>query len=213
MVALEPPPPPPLVCIDPGHGRRANLATEPIGPGSRIRKPKDSGGTPGEASVVLAVSKKAGTLLLDRGVRVALTRTGPDFTYGARGNADRARFCNRRGAALMVRVHADGSEDRRRHGVATLYPAWRRGWTDDVYRPSRRAAGIVQRAVVRATGAADRGLVARGDLTGFNWSNVPVVLVETGFMTNASERRRLTSSRYQWRVARGLADGAAAFLG
>ena len=212
MVALEPPPPPPLVCIDPGHARRANLGTEPIGPGSRIRKAKDSGGTPGEAAVVLAIGKKARTLLLDRGFRVAMTRTGPGFRYGGGGNADRARFCNRRGAAIMLRVHADGSEDRRRHGVATLYPAWRRGWTDDVYRPSRRAAGIVQRTVVRATGSADRGVGARRDLTGFNWANVPVVLVETGFMTNAVERRRLTSSRYQWRVARGLANGATAFL-
>jgi N-acetylmuramoyl-L-alanine amidase len=212
-VALPlPPPPPPLVCIDPGHGRRANLETEPIGPGSRVRKAKDSGGTPGEAAVVLAIGKKAGALLLEHGFRVALTRTGRDFTYGAGGNADRAQFCNRRRAALMLRVHADGSADRRRNGVATLYPARRRGWTDDVYGPSRRAAGIVQRAVVRATGAADRGLAARGDLTGFNWANVPAVLVETGFMTNRAERRRLTSSRYQWRVARGLASGATAFL-
>ena len=202
----------PLVCLDPGHGRRANLATEPIGPGSSIRKAKDSGGTPGEAAVVLRIGRKTRAILRERGFRVAMTRTGPDFTYGARGNADRARFCNRRGAAVMVRIHADGSPDPDRHGVSTLYPARRRGWTDDVYRPSVRAARLLQRAVVRATGAADRGLVRRGDLTGFNWADVPVVLVETGFMTNPAERRRLTSSGYQWRVARGLANGAAAFL-
>jgi len=65
--------------------------------------------------------------------------------------------------------------------------------------------------VIRRTGAADRGLVARGDLTGFNWANVPVILVETGFMTNPAERARLESTRYQWKVARGLAAGAAAF--
>ncbi|MGH3093489.1 MAG: N-acetylmuramoyl-L-alanine amidase, partial [Gaiellaceae bacterium] len=46
---------------------------------------------------------------------------------------------------------------------------------------------------------------------GFNWANVPVILVETGFMTNPRERRRLESRRYQWRVARGLAAGVSLF--
>jgi N-acetylmuramoyl-L-alanine amidase len=201
----------PLMCLDPGHASRPNLTTEPIGPGSSVRKIKDGGGAPGEATVVLQIAWKARTVFLRRGYRVAMTRTGPRFTYGAGGNVDRARFCNRRRAALMLRIHADGSTDRRAHGVSTLYPAWRRGWTDDIFRPSRRAARLVQRRVVRWTGAANRGLSRRGDLTGFNWANVPVVLVETGFMTNPTERRRLRSSRYQWRVARGLAAGAAAF--
>jgi N-acetylmuramoyl-L-alanine amidase len=205
-----PPPPPPLVCLDPGHSRRPNLETEPIGPGSSARKVKDGGGAPGEAVVVLQIARKTRSILLARGYRVAMTRAGPDFTYGAGGNVDRARFCNRRRAALMLRIHADGSTNASLHGVSTLYPAWRRGWTDDVYRPSRTAARLVQRSLVRATGAADRGVVARGDLTGFNWANVPVVLAETGFLTNPTERRRLQTARYQWRVARGLADGAAA---
>jgi N-acetylmuramoyl-L-alanine amidase len=201
----------PLVCLDAGHSSRPNLGTEPIGPGSRTRKVKDGGGTAGEAAVVLQIARKTRTLLLRRGLRVAMTRTGADFTRGAGGNVDRARFCNRLRAALMLRIHADGSSDPRRHGVSTLHPARRRGWTDDVYAPSLRAARLVHRAVLRATGAADRGLVPRGDLTGFNWANVPVVLAETGFMTHRAERRRLTSARYQWRVARGLARGAAAF--
>ena len=208
----EPPPPPPLVCLDPGHSAHPPLGTEPIGPGSSIRKANDSGGTPGEVVVVLQIANKTRTLLLERGLRVAMTRTGPDFTYGERGNVDRARFCNRRSAALMLRIHADGATDRSRHGISTLYPAWHAGWTNDIYRPSLRAARIVQRQLIAATGARDRGLSRRGDLTGFNWANVPVILTETGFMTNPTERRRLTSTRYQWRVARGLTRGAARFL-
>ena len=204
--------PPPLVCLDPGHSSHPNPGTEPIGPGSSIRKLKDSGGTAGEARVVLQIARKTERALEARGYRVAATRTGPDFTYGRGGNADRARFCNARDAALMIRIHADGSTNRALHGASTLYPAWHRGWTDDVYRPSLRAARLVQRALVRATGAADRGLVPRGDLTGFNWANVPVVLVETGFLTNARERRKLTRTPYQWRVARGLTRGAHAFV-
>ncbi len=140
-----------------------------------------------------------------------MTRTGPDFTYGERGNVDRARFCNRRGAALMLRIHADGSSDPSRRGVSTLYPARRRGWTDDIYAPSLRAAKAIQPWLARMTGALDLGLVQRSDLTGFNWADVPVVLVETGFMSNRTEAARLRSSAYQWRVARGLVRGVATF--
>jgi N-acetylmuramoyl-L-alanine amidase len=201
----------PLVCLDPGHSIPPNSGTEPIGPGSSIRKIKDGGGAAGESKVVLQIAWKTRRVLLDKGYRVAMTRTGPTFTYGNGGNIARANFCNRRGAALMLRIHADGSTDPSRHGAATLYPKWHRGWTDDIFRPSLRAARRVQAKLVARTGAADLGLVARGDLTGFNWANVPVVLVETGFMTNPRERRRLTSAPDQWRVARGLAAGAAAF--
>ncbi|MEO8289896.1 MAG: N-acetylmuramoyl-L-alanine amidase [Gaiellaceae bacterium] len=201
----------PVICIDPGHASEPNLTTEPIGPGSSIRKMKDGGGTAGEASVVLQIGKKLRLTLMERGYSVVMTRTTMEFTLGNGGNIARAQFCNRHAAALMIRIHADGSTDPSRHGAATLYPAWHAGWTADILPESRRAAGLLQARLVARTGAADLGLVARGDLTGFNWANVPVVLAETGFMTNARERARLTSAAYQWRVAKGLANGAAAF--
>jgi N-acetylmuramoyl-L-alanine amidase len=204
-----------LICLDPGHGTPPAIGrqVEPIGPGSKVLKIKDGGGAPGEAVVALAIAKRARRLLLARGYRVAMTRTGPTIRLGnGDGNIARARFCNRRHAALMVRIHADGSSDRSLHGVSTLVPAWHRGWTDDVYRPSVRAGRALQKAVVRSTGSADRGLVQRSDLTGFNWADVPVVLVEAGFLSNPTERRRLQTGAYQQRVALGLARGVAAFV-
>jgi N-acetylmuramoyl-L-alanine amidase len=202
-----------LICLDPGHGTPPAIGrqTEPIGPDSSIRKIKDGGGANGEAAVALAIARKTRTLLLRRGYRVAMTRTGPVFRYGSGGNVARAQFCNRRGAALMLRIHADGSTDASRHGVSTLYPALHKGWTDDIYGASLRAARLIQRSTVAATGARDLGLVRRGDLTGFNWANVPAILAETGFMTNAAERRLLQSGAYQWKVARGFTAGVAAF--
>jgi N-acetylmuramoyl-L-alanine amidase len=205
---------PALVCIDPGHGTPPAVGRqrEPVGPGSRTLKIKDGGGAPGEAEVALVIARRTRALLLRRGLRVAMTRTGPTFRYRSGGNIARAEFCNRRHAALMLRIHADGSTDTSRHGVSTLYPAWHRGWTDDVYTASLRAARLVQRSIVRATGADDLGLAARSDLTGFNWANVPVVLVETGFLTNVRERRLLHSPSYQQRIGAGLAAGVAAAL-
>jgi N-acetylmuramoyl-L-alanine amidase len=202
-----------LICLDPGHGTPPAVGrqTEPIGPGSSVRKIKDGGGAAGEAEVALAIARKTRALLIGRGYRVAMTRTGPTFTYGTGGNVARAQFCNRRGAKLMLRIHADGAASPSSHGISTLYPAFHRGWTDDIYAQSLRAARLVQRATVSITRARDLGLVRRSDLTGFNWANVPAILVETGFMTNPTERARLQSSSYQWRIARGLTAGVSAF--
>lgn len=203
--------PPPLVCLDPGHGTVPAIGrqAEPIGPGSPIRKIKDGGGAPGEAPVALAIAFRTRTILLRDGYRVAMTRTRVGYTGG---NIARARFCNVRHAALMVRIHADGSTDSSQHGVKTLLPVFRRGWTDDIYAQSLKAARAVQTAVVRATGAANLGLFPRSDLTGFNWADVPAVLVETGFMTNPVEGRLLRTSAYQLKIARGIAAGAEAFV-
>jgi N-acetylmuramoyl-L-alanine amidase len=207
--------PPPLVCLDPGHGTPPAVGRqlEPIGPGSRTMKIKDGGGTAGEPMVALAIARQARRLLLSRGYRVAMTRTGPTIHLAdGNGNIARARFCNRRHSALMVRIHADGSTVRSLHGASTLVPAWHRGWTDDIYARSLRAGRALQKAVVRSTGALDRGIVQRGDVTGFNWANVPAVLVETGFMTNPTESRRLRSGAYQQRVARGILLGVDALV-
>src|ERR671938_1808023 len=203
-----------LICLDPGHGTPPAIGAqkEPIGPGSHVLKIKDGGGAAGEAAVNLAIALRTRTLLLRAGYRVAMTRTGPTFRYGSGGNVARARFCNVRHAALMLRIHADGAENPSSHGVMTLYPAFHRGWTDDIYARSLRAARLVQRSLVHATGADDRGLVPRSDLTGFNWANVPAILVETGFMTNPRERRALESDAYQWKVARGLVSGVQAYV-
>ena len=202
--------PTPLICLDPGHGTIPAIGrqTERIGPGSSVLKIKDGGGTSGEAPVALAIALRTRAILQRDGYRVAMTRTGPTY---AGGNIERARFCNVRHAALMIRIHADGSSSAAPNGIKTLVPALHRGWTDDIYAASRRAALRVQGAVIRQTGARNLGLIQRSDLTGFNWANVPAILVETGFMTNPRERRLLQSAAYQLKIARGLASGAELF--
>jgi N-acetylmuramoyl-L-alanine amidase len=207
----------PVVVIDPGHDLRANPETEPIGPGSSTRKIKDGGGTRGvvsgltEADLNMRVSLRLRTLLERAGVRVVMTRTRTAGT--SIGNIARARVANQARAGLFLRVHADGSPDPASRGTHTLYPAMRRGWTDDVYAPSRRAARVLLEELVRALGFPDRGLRERSDFTGFNWADVPVVLVELGFMTNPIDDRLLATADYQRRAAVGLCRGTLRFLG
>jgi N-acetylmuramoyl-L-alanine amidase len=207
----------PVVVIDPGHDLRANGETEPIGPGSTTRKIKDGGGTSGvvsgrrEAELNLRVGLRLRALLERAGVTVVMTRTRTAAT--SMGNIARARIANRADAALFLRIHADGSTDATARGTHTLHPALRRGWTDDVYAESKRAARVVQANLQAALGFPDRGLQERSDFTGFNWADVPVILVEMGFMTNPTEDRLLATAAYQRRAALGLCRGTLRFIG
>lgn len=205
------------VVIDPGHDLRGNPETEPIGPGSATRKIKDGGGTRGvvtgiaEPELVLDVSLRLRALLRRAGTRVVMTRTA---TAGASmGNIARARIANAAHAALFLRVHADGHPDKSVRGTHVLVPARRPGWTDDVHAESRRAAGTVLPELIRALGFPDRGITERSDFTGFNWSDVPVVLVELGFMTNPVEDRLLALETVRQQAAVALCRGVQRYLG
>jgi N-acetylmuramoyl-L-alanine amidase len=206
----------PVVVIDPGHDERANLDTEPIGPGSSVRKIKDGGGATGvvtglrEPVFNLRVALRLRALLERAGVEVVMTRTR---TAGvSMGNVARARIANRAGADLFLRIHADGSTDSSVSGTHTLVPALREGWTDDIYGRSGRAGRIVQRALVARLGSRDRGIQERSDITGFNWADVPAILVEVGFLSNPEEDRLLATAAYQRRAARGLCEGTLRYL-
>lgn len=79
-------------------------------------------------------------------------------------------------------------------------------------RESCSRSSFAHSELVRALGFPDRGLQERSDFTGFNWADVPVILVEMGFMTNPTEDRLLGTVAYQRRAAVGLCRGTLRFL-
>ena len=205
------------IVIDPGHDRYANPGYEPIGPGSSTYKIKDGGGTPGvvtgqsEASVNMRIAWRLRALLRQARRHPVGDDPHPHLLHQHgehRPGADRQP-----GPGHALRAHPRRRVDRpRTRGTSMVYPAWHRGWTDDIYGRSRQAARLVQRSLVRALDWPDRGLVARGDLTGFNWSNRPAILAEVGFLTNAREDRALATFRKVNKAAWGLRNGVMAYL-
>ncbi|NTW27978.1 MAG: N-acetylmuramoyl-L-alanine amidase [Coriobacteriia bacterium] len=202
------------MCIDPGHQARTDGRTEPLGPGSTQMMLSDGGGATGvvtrvpEYQVNLAISMNLKARLEKAGVVVVMTRVTNDV---ALTNAQRADIANAAHADLFLRIHADSSTDGSLAGISALYPADNQ-WTHSFAAASVNAARLIQQSVTAETGARDRGVVGRGDLIGFNWAQVPSVLVETGFQSNPTEDRLLTSSEYQDKIAEGIADGVVAYL-
>jgi N-acetylmuramoyl-L-alanine amidase len=205
-----------VVVIDPGHQAVADLSLEPIGPGSTEMKAKVSSGTAGavtgtpESELVLALGLKLRDALEAEGIQVVMTRTTNNVSIS---NAQRAQLANEVGADLFVRVHADGSPNANTAGIHVLYPESIVGWTDDIAVASKNAAQSALQELVAATGAANLGLVMRGDMTGFNWSDVPAIIPEVGYMTNAAEDRLMATAAYQDKIVQGLTNGILAYLG
>jgi len=205
-----------VVVIDPGHQAHGDSSLEPVGPGSSDKKAKVSDGTSGtatgtpESKLVLTVSLKLRDALEARGVKVVMTRTTQDVNLS---NIQRAQIANKAGADLFVRVHADGSSDAATSGIHVLYPVSIKGWTDDIAVASKKAASLAQSELIAATGAKDRGIDARSDMSGFNWSDVPAIIPEIGFMTNAAEDRLLATAAYQDKIVAGLTRAILSFLG
>ena len=152
----------------------------------------------------LAVAQLAREELEALGAQVVMTRQTNEATVS---NIERAQIANEAGADLCIRIHADGSEDSSVSGMSMQVPAGSLLGTPSIEVPSAQAAEMILQAVTEITGARNRGLAQRSDLTGFNWSEVPCILLEMGFLSNAEEDARLAQTEYRQQIAAGIAEG------
>lgn len=205
-----------VIAVDAGHQAKGDSKQEPIGPGASETKARVTSGTSGvatgelESQVNLDVALKLRDELEARGATVVMVRTAQDVDIS---NSERAKIANDAGAALFIRLHCDGVDgSQSAKGFMTLEPG-ENAYTKGIATESQRAARIMHPVIVSETGAADRGIVERNDLSGFNWCTVPTVLFEMGCMTNPDEDRALASDAYQQKLATAIADATVAYAG
>lgn len=198
-----------VVVIDPGHASVTSSVKEQQAPGSNIMKIKEPGGAQGintrtpEYVVNMAVAVKLESLLQAKGYTVKMTKTKNSQMLG---NIARAEVGNKANADLVIRIHADSNNNSSITGASMLVPTDTKN-TDSIYKASKNYGQIVFNKLINEVGMNNRGVVERSDMTGFNWSKVPVILVEMGFQSNVNEDKLLTTSAYQAKIAKGLADG------
>lgn len=194
--------------IDAGHQAQGNLNMEAVAPGSSEMKYKVSSGTQGrftgvpEHEVVLEVALLLQEKLEALGAETVMVRTTKDVDIS---NVERATIMNEAGVHLCIRIHADGSENPSVSGASMLLPA--NDCTEAIREQSAEAGRIILDEFIAATGAKNLGLIDRKDLSGFNWSTVPVILIELGFMTNEAEDKLLVTKEYQEKCAEGIKNG------
>ena len=200
--------------IDPGHQSRGNNGTEPVGPGSSTMKTKVAGGTRGvstgksEYQLTLEIGLALKEELKDRGYKVVMTRSTNDVNIT---NKERAEKLNK-SCDVAIRLHADGGAASAQ-GASALYPSTSNPYVAYLSADSKRLSESVIGSYCAATGVRNRGLSQRDDLTGTNWSTIPVTLLEMGFMTNSSDDTYMSSASGQAAMVRGISDGIDTYFG
>jgi N-acetylmuramoyl-L-alanine amidase len=204
-----------IVCIDPGHQGRADLSLEPIAPGSLRKKEKCRGGTKGVSSGIpeyelnLRIGIKLKEELERKGIKVVMTREKNDVHIS---NRERAEIANEAKADIFVRLHFNGSGSKTERGFLILIPS-RNGVTAAIYPRSKEAAVLIRDSYKKFTALPYEGIYERSDITGFNWSQVPSVLVELAYLTSPIDEELVLEEEFQEKMVRGLAEGILDFLG
>lgn len=211
------------IVIDPGHGGKDPGA---LGSGSLQEK-----------GVALSISHKLREILTEKGYTVRMTRDTSRFIPLKK----RTEFATQHKADLFLSIHANSATSSKANGIETYYlnvnskdrtsekiaarENRNSGYSieeletllkglirESKSEDSKRLAKHVQQSLVAATGAIDRG-VKHARFVVLIGTKVPAILIETGFLTNPVEGRKLATSAYQHKIATAIAQGVDSFLG
>lgn len=180
-----------IIVIDAGHGGRDDGC-------SGVSGTKES-------EINLAISKTLKSYLENLGIEVVLTRSDGNGLYSANATnykqsdmEKRIEIINDADPDMVISIHQNSFSDKNQCGAQAFYQE-----DDDI---SKAFADCVQSQLISQLENA-RSESNKGDYYLLKESNLPAVLVECGYLTNAEEEAKLNTTEYQNKVAYAIMCG------
>lgn len=166
-----------------------------------------------EKEINLQIAKKVRDLLVPSGITILLTRD-QDEDYvpdSVRGKITKKQIdLNYRiakaveaSADVFVSIHVNSTVAGNSSGAETFYH-----FSSE---EGKKLASYIQQELVKIAGM-HRRVAKPGDFYIIKYTSMPAVIVEVGYLSNVTERKKLQQSWYQEQVARGIAKGIATYL-
>lgn len=199
-----------LIVIDPGHQRYANTGNEPVGPGASETKMKVTGGATGtetgvpEYQLTLDIGLKLRDRLKERGYEVIMTRDSNDVDIS---NSERAQIANEANADIFVRIHANSVDDSGHTGAMTICQTPGNVYNGDLYEQSRALSDCILKAYTERTGIEYEKVWETDTMSGINWCQIPVTILEMGYLSNAEEDSLMQDPKMQETMVEGIVEG------
>lgn len=177
------------IVIDPGHGG------------------KDSGaiavdGYTYEKDLSLLVAENLMEKLNENSeINARITRTRDEYIK----LLDRASVSNDNNADLFLSIHFNSSDNSSAKGIEVLYASEKNIAIKDTVQ--KHFANCLQKALIRETGAVDRGIKNTPAIIVLNKTKNVSALVELGFLSNESDLENIKDPEYIDKLAKGIYNG------
>lgn len=182
----------PLVIVDAGHGGQ-----DPgkIGVNEALEK---------DVNLSIAIYLKE--YLEKRDVQVLMTREDGERLVNSQSGdlKERVKLINENSPDLTVSIHQNSYHEASVHGAQAFY------FTHS--KEAKTAAEIIQKAIKTADTEGTREAKANDTYYLLKKTEVPVVIMECGFLSNYEESKKLVTEEYQKELAEAIADGVMEYL-
>lgn len=159
-----------------------------------------------EKDINLSISKKTKKYLEKKGIRVVMTRNKDEsLAEGENGNRKvqdmkaRVKRINDTKPDLAVSIHQNSYHEESIHGAQVFYYEHSESGEKD--------ARILQEALLAVDPDNTRQVKANTTYYLLKRTEVPILIVECGFLSNQEEAEKLASEDYQKEIAKAIANG------
>lgn len=205
-----------VIAIDAAHQAVADTEPEPVAPGATETRRKQSWGATGvstgasEYAFNLYMAQKLRAVLEAKGYEVIMIRETNDVNIC---ESERAKIANDSGADIVIHLHANADDREDMKGAMCFAPS-----TSNPYLSKSLANKCIELGedlldgIKQIAGAKRLGVVSRDNLTALNYTDIPAIDLEIGYMSNPEEDELLQTQAYQNKIIMGIAEGIDTFF-